>query len=211
MLKNDYYKICLRHMRKKDNVFMFWGENNSGYSKCIENSGLYQKKDVCLSKQIKEGDFLVHKTIIDKLKQKVRLPIYGDKEETYGNLNEFYVLPNTGQVRKELGITILDISLEDSNNSFNCHFGDTVKEILKYEYSKTHFHIKGKEDSFNEWWYYDIEVEAKTRDEAISKVFNSGDFGLTKHDCSFIEFKKKVTCFRVKKLVFDKWKELNTI
>ena len=40
---------------------------------------------------------------------------------------------------------------------------------------------------------------------------NSGDFGLTKHDCSFIEFKKKVTCFRVKKLVFDKWKELNTI
>ena len=63
-LENDHYKICLRHMRKKDNVFMFWGENNSGYSKCIENSGLYQKTDFCLSKQIKEGDFLVHKTII---------------------------------------------------------------------------------------------------------------------------------------------------
>ena len=98
MLENDHYKICLRHMRKKDNVFMFWGENNSGYSKCIENSGLYQKTDVCLSKEIKEGDFLVHKTIIDKLKQKVRLPIYGDKEETYGNLNEFYVVKRSAKL-----------------------------------------------------------------------------------------------------------------
>ena len=45
-LENDHYKICLRHMRKKDNVFMFWGENNSGYSKCIENSGLYAPADL---------------------------------------------------------------------------------------------------------------------------------------------------------------------
>lgn len=97
------------------------------------------EKDVCLSKQIKEGDFLVHKTIIDKLKQKIRLPIYGDKEETYGRLNEFLCITQHRSSWKELGITILDISLEDSNNSFNCHFGDTVKEILKYEYSKNTF------------------------------------------------------------------------
>ena len=188
---NNYYKICLRHMRKNDNVFMLWGENNSGYIKCIEKSGLYENSDKNVQEQINDGDFLVNASVIDKLKQKVRLPIYGDKIETYAGLNEFFVLPNTGQVRKELGITILDIKMDDSNNSFDAYFRSTLREKLKSQYSKTHYHVKGKEDSFNEWWYCDTQVEAKTRNEAISIVFNNGDFGLTKYDCSFIDFKKK--------------------
>ena len=202
---NNYYKICLRHMRKNDNVFMLWGESNSGYSKCIEKSGLYENSDKNIQEQINDGDFLVNVSVVDKLKQKVRLPIYGDIIETYAGLNEFFVLPNTGQVRKELGITILDIEMDGSNNSFDAYFTSTLREKLKYQYSKTHYHIKGKEDSFSEWWYYDTQVKAKTRNEAIGIVFSNGDFGLTKYDCSFIEFKEKVTCSRVRNLVFDKW------
>lgn len=202
---NAFYKICLRHMRQNDNVFMFWGENGSGYTKCIENAGLYENTDIEFSKQVSRGDFLVNKVIVDKLIEKVRLPMYGENIETYGGKNEFFVLPNTGQVRQELGITILDIDMKGSNDSFKAYFKNTIKEELKYEYSKTHFNVKGKPESFTEHWYYDEKIEAETRNKAIAKVFNSGDFGLTSIDCTFFDFKKKVTCSRVKNLVFDKW------
>ncbi|WP_418181252.1 hypothetical protein ACNSOL_12150 (plasmid) [Aliarcobacter lanthieri] len=201
MLKNDYYRICLRHMRQNDNVFTFWGENSSGYSKCIEKSGLYENGALDLQEQIKDGDFFVHKSMIDKLKQKVRLPIYGDKEEQYAGLNEFFVLPNTGQIRKTLGITILNIPNQGSNHSFDAYFSSSLKEKLKYEYSKTHYHVKGKEYCFNEYWFYDIEVEAKTRNEAILKA--QKEWFLDEY--SYLDFKKMVTCTRVKNLVFDKW------
>ena len=202
---NSFYKICLRHMRQDDNVFMFWSEHASGYTKCIENAGLYESSDIDFEKQVNHGDFLIQKDIVDKLAQKVRLPIYGEKVETYAGLNEFLVLPNTGQVRKELGITILDIKMKGSNNSFDAYFSSTVKEKLKYEYSKTHFNVKGKPECFSEYWYCDMDVEEDSRNKAIAKVFNGGDFGLTSIDCTFIDFKKKVTCSRVRNLVFDKW------
>lgn len=201
----QYYKICLRHMRKNDNVFMLWGENSSGYTKCIENAGLYEASEIETEIQINRGDFLVHKDIVGKMKQKVRLPMYGDKEETYAGLNEFFVLPNTGQVRCALGITTLNIKNDGSSNSFDAYFKNTMREKLKYEYSKTHFTVKGKPECFTEHWYCNTTVEAKSRDEAISKVLSSGDFGLTIIDCNFIEFKKKVTCAREKYLVLDKW------
>lgn len=204
-MNKQYYKICLRHMRKNDNVFMFWGENNSGYTKCIEHSGLYDESEINFETQVNRGDFLVHKDIIDKMKQKIRLSIYGDEIETYAGLNEFFVLPNTGQIRKELGITILNIKNDGSNNSFAAYFKSIIKEKLKYEYSKTHFNVKGKSEHFTEHWYCDTEVEAKTRNTAINTVFNSGDFGLTKYDCTFFDFMKKVTCSRVKNLILDKW------
>ena len=204
-MKSQFYKLCLRHMRQNDNVFVFWGPNNSGYYKSLEDAGLYENENIDFEKQVQHGDILIHKSIIDKLVQKVRLPMYGERLETYANRNEFLVLPNTGQVRKELGITVLDIEMKGSNNSFNAYFKDTVTEVLKYQYSKTHFHVKGKEECFTEHWYCDTKVEAETRDRAISKVLNSGDFGLTTIDCSFIDFKKKVTCCRNRELVFDKW------
>jgi len=208
MTNNDFYKICLRHMRKNDNVFTFWGSNGSGYYKSIEDAGLYENENEDFQKQVKRGDFFVHKSVIEKLAQKVRLPIYGNKIETYADRNEFLVLPNTGQVRQELGITILDIIMDDSNNSFNAYFTNTIKEELKYEYSKTHFNVKGKSEYFTEHWYCDIEIEAETRNKAIAKVLNGGDFGLTSVDCTFFDFKKKVTCARVRNLVFDKWKKI---
>lgn len=209
MKDNNFYKICLRHMRQRDNVFMFWGEDGSGYTKCIENAGLYEKSDIEFNKQVSQGDFLVDKSIVDKLIQKVRLPIYGEKIETYGGKNEFFVLPNTGQVRQELGITILDIDMKDSNDSFKAYFTNTVEEKLKYEYSKTHFNVKGKPEHFTEHWYCDTTIEAENRNKAIYEVFTSGEFGLTSFDCSFIEFKDKVSCSRVRNLVFDKWIEVS--
>ena len=39
------YKICLRHMRENDNVFMFWAPNSSGYVKCTEAAGLYHNSE----------------------------------------------------------------------------------------------------------------------------------------------------------------------
>lgn len=204
-MNNKFYKICLRHMRKDDNVFIFWGANTNGYFKSLEDAGLYEDENIDFKTQVNRGDFLVHKDIVEKLSQKVRLPMYGDKIETYANRNEFLVLPNTGQVRKELGITILDIRMKGSNNSFDAYFRSTVREKLKYEYSKTHYHVKGKEECFDEYWYYDTEVEAESRNKAINKVHQSGNFGLCRIDCSFIEFKKKVTCSRSRELTFHNW------
>lgn len=195
-------------MKQNDNVFMFWGENNSGYTKCIENAGTYKQEEICFKKQVKSGDILIHKSIIEKLMKKVRLPIYGDNSETYGGRNEFFVLPNIGDVRKELGITILDIKNSGSDNSFDAYFRSTVKEQLKQVLSKTHFNVKGKEEYFTEHWYCNSTVEATSRNDAIYKVFTSGDFGLTSFDCSYGEFKKKVSCTRVRETVFVKWNTL---
>jgi len=201
----DYYKICLRHAGKNDNTLLFWGNNNAGYYRSIEDAGLYENSDIDMQTQIYRGDFLIHKDIVDKYKQKIILPTYGDKEETYARRNSFFVLPNTGQVRKELGITKLNFELEGDRNSFEAYFNNTVSEVFKYSYSKTHFNVKGKKECFDEWWYCDLEIEADNRNKAINKVFSGGDFGLTHWDVSFIEFKKMVTCCRVKTKVLDKW------
>lgn len=198
---SEYYQICLRHMRKNDNVFTFWGKNNVGYTKCIENAGLYENKNIDFKTQVEEGDFFVHKDTIENLMVKVRLPVYGEEPDTYCGLNEFLVLPNTGQVRKALGITILDIPNEGQNNSFNGSFKNTIKEQLKLVYSKTHYTVKGKKECFNEWWYYNTEVEAANKNKAIVKA--QKEWFLDEYP--FIEFKKMVTCSRTTKTEFDKW------
>ena len=203
----EYYKICLRHAGKNDNTFLFWGSNASGYQRNLEEADLNEADDTKFDTQVKRGDFLVHKDFIEKYKQLVRLPKYGEKEETYAGRNEFYVLPNTGQIRKELCITSVDFSLDGDRNSFDAYFKDTCSETFKTVKSKTHFNVKGKQEYFDEWWYCDTEVEASNRDKAIYDVFKSGDFGISHYDVSFIEFKKMVTCSRTKTTVFNKWVE----
>ena len=37
------YKICLRHAGKEDNTFLFWKPNNSGYTRCVEEAGIYEE------------------------------------------------------------------------------------------------------------------------------------------------------------------------
>ena len=201
----EFYKICLRHAGKNDNTILFWGSNNAGYYRSIEDAGLYEKSDTDKQTEIYRGDFLIHKDIIDKHKQKIVLPVYGDRKESYAGRNEFFVLPNTGQVRKELGITKLNFELDEDRNSFEAYFTNTMSESFKYSYSKTHFVVKGKQECFDEWWYCDTEVESDNRNKAIYEVFSSGDFGINHYDMSFIEFKKMVTCCRAKTKVLDKW------
>ena len=202
---NKYYQVCLRHMGKNDNCFLLWGKNGSGYYRSIEDSGVYAKKNEDLTTQIKRGDFLVSVEVIEKLKVKIRLPKYGDKEETYCNKNEFYVLPNTGQVRKELGITKLDIQLDGNRDSFFADFDNTIIEKYKFIYSDTHFRVRAKEH-VSEFWYMDGEFEADSRNQAINQAFNEwipADYE------NYIQFKKDVKCSRVKTKVLDKWVEIN--
>lgn len=194
----EYYRICLRHMGKNDNCFLFWGNNSSGYFRSIEDAGLYEEKETG------KNDPIVSKDIVDKFKKKVRLPIYGDQEDMYAGRNEFYVLPNTGQVRKALGITTLDIHLEGNRNSFNTYFKDIEIEKFKYVYSKTHYQVKAKKH-VSEYWYMDDNFEAENRNQAISKAFNTW---LPSDYDSYIDFKKDVTCSRVKIKVLDKWVKL---
>lgn len=197
-MEKEYYRICLRHMGWNDNCFLFWGENSLGYSRAIESIGTYEENETS------KDDPVVPKEVVEKYKQKVRLPIYGEKVEKYGGLNEFYVLPNTGQVRKALGITTLDIRLEGNRNSFDAYFKNEIIEQFKQVKSKTHFHVKAKNHVL-EFWYLDGEFEAENRNQAILKAFN--EWMLYEYD-NYIEFKKDVTCSRVKTTVFDKWVNL---
>lgn len=203
--ENKYYKICLRHMFDKDNVFLFWGHNSSGYTKALENAGIYPKEDTTFEKQLSSGDFLVPVEKIEKLKKLIRLPIYGDKKETYGGLNEFHVLPNVGQIRKELGISILNFPHKGVNNSFSCYFEETIKEIVKYKNSSNQYKITGKQDCFLEWWYCETIITADNKNKAINQVLNSGDFGVTHYDVNFIEFKKMINCNKVKIPYIKHW------
>lgn len=194
------YKICLRHMRENDNVFTFWAPNSSGYVKCVEAAGLYPD-----SEDNSKDDFLVSVDLIDKLSQKVVLSQYGDSENTYCNLKEFMVLPNTGQVRLALGISVLDFKLNGSNNSFPAYFKDTVIEKLRYNYVDGLYRVKAKE-SVDEFWYFDDVFEAETPSQAISKAYKKWDFN---YDMSYIEFKSIVNCCKEKKVIFDKWVTVN--
>lgn len=113
-------------------------------------------------------------------------------------------MPNTGQVRKALGITTLDINLEGDRNSFTAYFKDTEIEKFKYVISKTYFHVKAK-NHVSEYWYMDGEFEAENRNQAINKAFN---YWMPSDYDSYIDFKKDVTCSRVKIKVLDKWMKL---
>ena len=179
-------------------VFYFGGNNSSGYFRSIEDAGLYEEKENT------KNDPVVSKEIVNKFKQKVVLPQYGEEKETYTDRNEFYVLPNTGQVRKALGITTLDIHLEGNRNSFNAYFKSTEIEKFKYVYSKAHYQVKAKKH-VSEYWYMDDNFEAENRNQAISKAFNTW---LPSDYDSYIDFKKDVTCSRVKIKVLDKWMKL---
>lgn len=200
-----YYKVCLRHMGKNDNTFLLWGEGSAGYYRNLESCEVYkddENKDYLI--KYNRDDFFVSIGVIEKYKQKIVLPTYGEKKETYAGRNEFYVLPNTGQVRKALGITTLDIHLDGDRNSFTAYFKDTEIEEFKYSYSKTHFHVKAKEH-VSEFWYMDEEYQAENRNKAINEAFNNwmpADYD------SYIDFKKDVTCSRARKLVLNKWKTL---
>lgn len=196
------YRICLRHMRENDNVFIFWAPNNTGYVKCLEAAGLYPD-----SENNSKDDFLVPVGLIDKLKQKVVLSQYGDSENTYCGLKEFMVLPNTGQVRLALGISVLDFKLSGSNNSFSACFKNTVIEKLKYNYIDNLYRVKAKE-SVDEFWYYDETFEAETPSQAISKAYKKWDFN---YHMSYIEFKGIVNCCKEKGLILDKWVTVNEL
>lgn len=203
-MKENYIQICLRHMGFNDNCFLLWNKGNAGYIRSVEDAEITTLDMTIEDTQKLKDDFYVKKCVIDRLKQKVRLPIYGDKIEKYGERNEFYVLPNTGQVRKELGINSYDIPLDGNRNSFDCSFSDTVIEVFKWEYSKTEFRVRAKE-TVSEFWYMDGVYQAENRNKAILKAFN--DWIPDDYD-NYIEFKKDMLCSRSRKRVFDKWKDL---
>lgn len=202
-MEKKYYQICLRHSGPEENTFLLWGDNGSGYTRNIEEAGLYTLPNETFNEQVNNGDFYIHKDIIEDMKELIRLPKYGDKEETYAGKNEFFVLPNTGQVRKKIGINKMNFYLEGNRNSFDCYFKNTYIEKYKYIYSKTHYNVKLKKDSINEWFYYqDYCVEAKTRNEAIQKAKDDWDI-----EDDYIKFKSMVTCQRDRKKVLDKWEK----
>ena len=200
-MENEYYIVSVKHMGHSDNTFQLWGENGSGYYRSIEDSGLYELPKDFKELELKWEKIYVHKDKLKPLFETVRLPIYGGYKETYAGRNEFTVLPNTGQVRKALGITTHDIRIEGNRDSFDAYFVDTVREKFKNEYSKTHFNVRLKQLAGVEWWHYqDYQTEAKTRNEAILKAKKDWWF-----DESYIEFKSMVTCSRSEIKVLDKW------
>lgn len=207
LMKKEYYKICLRHMGKKDNTFLFWGENSSGYYRSIEDAGLYEESEFSFDEQLKHGDIYIEKSIVDNYQEEIILPKYGETQETYANRSSFNVLPNTGQIRKELGITTLDIRLDGNRNSFNAYFKDTCIEVFKEVYEEDLYIVKGKAEYYQEYWWFINTYKATDRNKAIYQAFKSGDFD-TGTD-SLIDFSKTITCKKSKTIIFDKWKDLS--
>ena len=207
-------------MGEYDNCFLFWSNHASGYTRAIQ-----------LADSVTEGskdDPIVSKELVDKYKQLVVLPQYGEHKETYAGLNEFYVLPNTGQVRQALGITTLDIHLEGNRNSFTAYFKDTVIEVFKQVRTKGVYSCSLKEANpfIDEWSYYQDEVyEAETRNKAIFKFISDrhiedeadswqfdkrNDYFTDKADLKLAPIllaKKYITCKLQTTTVLDKWRK----
>lgn len=225
-----YYKILLRHsFGKRDNCFVFHCPSNCGYTRALEASGLYElPENYDTHDQSGKGDIYASEEIVSKFKEKVRLPIYGDKKEEHSGLNEFFVLPNTGQVRKELGVTTLDMLDIEQRENFSVYFRDEIFEEFKYIKEPNVYVCSLKENNplTNEWFYYqDEEYETKSRDAAIFKFIKdrylddlaeeykfkneyeakyNNDYNLNNK----LVAKKYVSCKQKKKLVFDKWRKL---
>ena len=194
------YKICLRHAGKEDNTFLFWKPNGSGYTRCIEEAGIYEDSEENYKNQIKAGDFLVSVDFVLENSKEIQLSKCGDYIDKYDGKNIFSVLPNTGDIRKLLNITIMDFKLDGNRNSFNAYFKSTIKEDFKTKLGKKYV-IQGKEDCFNEWWYVNCIIEAENRNKAIEKARHE----LFLDEYSYLEFKKMITCKKEKEIYFNKW------
>ena len=193
-----HYRLCLRHMGKQDNCFLFWSNNSSGYTRDLSKADLEETLG-------SKDDPIIAQKLADKFKQKVVLPQYSEHKEAYAGNNEFYVLPNTGQVRQTLGITELDIHLDGDRNSFKFYFKDTVRELFKWSYSKTSYRVHAKQH-VAEFWYMDSVFTAVNRNQAIFQAFN---YWLPCGYDNYIDFKSDVLCNRDKTQVLDRWVTAN--
>lgn len=196
----EYYIVSFKHIGSQDNSFEFWRPNGGGYTRAIEEAGLYELEND-FERQKSMFKAFIHKDIIEKLKQPITLPKYGNVVEKYAGLNEFHVLPNTGQVRKLIGITKLDFNINGNRDSFDAYFTDEVLEKYKYVYQDGSYTVKAKESEISEHWFYDEEFKAKSRNKAILQAYKEWDFW----EMTYIEFKSKVTCRKTKVQVLDKW------
>lgn len=196
-----FYKISLKHMSEFDSCFLFHYKNSSGYCRSVEDAEIYPNVEYDLETQIKIGNIFVPVELIESFIRHISLPY----DDTHYNKNSFFVLPNTGDVRKLLKITTLDFHLKSRSSFYNLNFESTIIEKFKLVRCDKYYVVKHKKLDFNMWFSSQKTVKAKTRNEAINLVYKSGDFGIDRWDCNFIEFKSKVVCSKRKYLILDKW------
>lgn len=191
-MSKDFYKICLRHAGEKDNIFIFWKKDDNGYSYNLKEAELYEESNIPIDLQIKRGDFLVHKNIIEKFLKNIK-----DRFD-----RDITILPNIGDVRKILGITTLNFKTDvEFNHVPNVFFKSNY--IEKFKNVKTDkFIVKGDPTIFNEYWLYENIVKTENRNIAIAQT--RFDWNL-EYDYNYIEFKKIVSCKIYREKTLDKW------
>jgi hypothetical protein len=191
-----FYILSIKWTNQNDEVFTFWCPNNSGYTKDIEKAGLYPKDKTI----IREGIVFVKKDIIEKYKKEVK--------NKYSKKN-YFVLPNRGQIRKDIGITKFDFKYSDTRErnllweSEHILF-DLANTFIEEEKIVTtnRYNVKLKECQ-EEFWLFDAQFEAETRNEAILKAQKEWLV-----DESYIEFKNMVSAKKVKETIFNGWSRL---
>jgi len=190
----EFYIISTKWTYCEDNIFTLWSPNNNGYCQMIDRAGIYKEDKTKLD----EGILYIEKHIIDNLIKTVS-GVYNDFD-----METFSILPNTGEIRKALGITKYDLQYKTYKSAyFGLYFPSKIYEMSKIVTSKDEYHVKAKE-YVDEFWYLDGIFKAKNRNKAILeayKEFNPGDYD------SYLDFKKDVTCRKVKQIVFSKWSE----
>lgn len=204
-----YYQICLRHSSPKDNVFLFHADHCSGYSRAIEKADLFSKDEIefpeDFREQVSHGDFYVHKDVVDLL---IDHYSFSDKlplNVNYAGMRELTVLPNTGQVRRVLGITTENFILdgENRNYSFSKKYPDTVIEKFKKVVVENKYRVQIKPELYSDWGNLDDIFDAESRSSAISQAYS--DWHIAHEDISYFEFKSMVLSSKHKIKVLDKW------
>jgi len=189
---SEFYIISTKWTSDKDNIFTLWSPNNSGYCQIIERAGIYAEDKTKLN----EGILYVEKHIIDKLIKTVS-GVYND----FG-METFSVLPNSGEVRKALGVTKYNLKEKGySNKYFGLYFPSKIYELSKTITSEDEYHVKAKE-YVDEFWYMDGVFKAENRNKAILEAYK--EFAPADYE-SYLDFKKDVTCKKAKTIIFDKW------
>jgi hypothetical protein len=184
-----YLYLSLEYTYSGNNGLMFFGPNFGGYTQNLDLAGIYDKKYEHNDNKV----LSINIELIRKLSKKIK-----KEGET------IFIVPNSGDIRKNLGISVLDFDRNGNNDQFYIkEFPSIYKEIILERLSKDKYWVEMKDDNTDmEYWFYNGIFQADSRNAVIVKAQEEWMLD----DMSYLQFKSIIRARRIKEKFLKGWK-----